>query len=93
MCGSAMGESETASCATGVLRCTRCQAYAHALAQCRAVVQHRQDPNPPLHIYFDAGKLPPSYHYVDYSYVLTSTALDSLTTQQWVTDRRKRQRQ
>ena len=50
-------------------------------------------PNPPLHVYFDAGLLPSRYHYTDYSRVITSTALASLPPQNWVVKQRQRQQQ
>ena len=34
-----------------------------ALAQCTAVVQLGEAPNPPLHVYFCSGELPPGYHH------------------------------
>ena len=46
---------------------------------------------PPIHAYFDAGMLPPGYHYIDYSRVLTSAELASLPPQQLVADERQRQ--
>ena len=50
-------------------------------------------PNPPLHLYFDAGLLPPRYHYTDYSRVFTSAELAYLPPQNWVMEQRQRQQQ
>ena len=36
---------------------------------------------PPLRVCFDFGELPLGYHYTDYSYVLTNTAMTSLPKQ------------
>ena len=60
----------------------RCGRTGHAHPQCTAVV-----------ILVDAGKLPPHYHYTDYSRVLTSTALASLPPQNRVIEQRQRQQQ
>ena len=46
--------------------------------------------NPTFPVLFDADLLPPSYHYTDYSRVLTITALASLTPQNWVIEERQR---
>ena len=47
-------------------------------------------PNSPFPVYFDVCLLPPRYHYTDYSLVLTITALESLTPQNWVIEERQR---
>ena len=77
---------------SGETRCRICERIGHAHPQCTAVVTLVDAPNPPLHVYFDAG-LPPRYHYTDYSRVLTSTALASLPPQNWVIEQRQRQQQ
>ena len=74
-------------------RCGRCEGTGHAHPQCTAVVTLVDAPNPPLHVYFDAGLLPPLYHYTDYSRVFISTPMASLPPQNWVIEQRQRQQQ
>ena len=78
---------------SGETRCRVCERIGHAHPQCTAVVTLVDAPNPPLHVYFDAGLLPPSYRYTDYSWVHTSTALASLPPQNWVIELQQRQQQ
>ena len=78
---------------SGETRCGISERIGHAHSQCTAVVILVAAPNPPLPVYFDAGLLPPRYHYTDYSRVLTSTALASLLPQNWVIEQRQHQQQ
>ena len=63
---------------SGETRCRICERTGHAHPQCTAVVTLVDALNPPLHIYFDAGLLPPRHHYTDSSRVLASTEIASL---------------
>lgn len=73
MFGSATGGSLTVHRDTRVIQCMRRQAYGCARAQCKATLQLRETPNPPLHINFNAEKLPPSYHYIGCSIASNTT--------------------
>ena len=82
--------------AAGQMRCRicRCDAgYASEPDTPIRVVTLSDAGNPPLHLYFDAGLLPPRYHYTHYSRVPTNTALASLAPQNWVIEQRQRQQQ
>ena len=78
---------------SGETRCRIRERTGHAHPQCTAVVTLVDAPNPPLHVYFDAGLLPPLYHYTDYSRVFISTPMASLPPQNWVIEQRQRQQQ
>ena len=74
-------ENAMAPDGSGETRCRICERIGHAHPQCTLVVTLVAAPNSPLHVYFDAGLLPPRYHYTDYSRVLTSTVCISTTTE------------
>ena len=86
-------QSAMAPDGSGETRCRICARIGHDHPQCTPVVTLVHAPNPPLHVYFDAGLLPPRYHYTDYSRVLTSTALASLQPQNWVIEQKQRPQQ